>query len=385
MLNHIKLKNRPDRVGLDIGSHSIKGVEIIEKGSEMAIRSAGFVSSARLKKSVMQQDSNAIAHSIKSLWAKAGFETKKVIMALPSDAVTTKWLYLEANDEEELGQTARAVALRSISFNPNDAIADFRVLKSRGSLGRNIYFVLAVAASGSAIEKLLYSAELAGLEPEAVDIASVALIRSFANNSKGTSKLWGGQPHAHCVIGSQSTMITVIRENELEFVRDVPVGGDDFTNAIMEHTGLLWQEAEELKHSPATRLTENGSLITSYNGKEITIPCESVTGRMVREIQRSLKYFRSQFAEGSYLGMIGSTSLSGGGALIRGIESALRYQGLEINGIINPFLGFSVTAGSSGIEQVASCSAAFTTAVGLAMGDYWNNTVLSVNRTEATA
>jgi len=62
-----------------------------------------------------------------------------------------------------------------------------------------------------------------------------------------------------------------------------------------------------------------------------------------------LKFFRSQFAEGSYLGMIGAATLSGGGALLRGVDASIQEQGIEVRSTINPFTGFSVAAKQPGL------------------------------------
>jgi len=134
--------------------------------------------------------------------------------------------------------------------------------------------------------------------------------------------------------------------------------------------GASWAEAEQIKMTPGTRLVEGGVLVTSCEGQQLRIPCDSAAGRLARETLRSLKFFRSQFAEGSYLGMVGAATLSGGGALLRGIDASIQEQGIEVTSTINPFAGFSVAA-ESGIQDIGASSPAYTTAVGLALGDYW--------------
>lgn len=370
MQNHQKTKYIADRVGLDIGSHSIKGVEVSERGSEMIVRAAGLITIPETRQSQDYSDSGAAVQYIKSLWSAAHFRSNKVILTLPSNAVYMKWSQLEASNDEELDHVARSAALRGSPFSADDAIVDYRVLSSRGAIGRNLYFVMLVAASSKAVESVLNTAENAGLEPLAVDIAPVAALKSFESQKRTTNPLWSGQPFAHCIIGAANTTIAVVRNGEMEFARTVPVGGNDITECIANTAEVSWQEAEKIKLTPGTRLSDSGILTAADNGGALNVPCENIVGRLGREILRSLRFFSSQFAEGSYLGMIGAATLSGGGALLKGIDACIQSQGIEVNSIINPFAGFQVEAEGGRMHNLGSCASQYTTAVGLALGDY---------------
>lgn len=372
MLGQDKTKSVSNRVGLDIGTHSVTGVEIIERGTEIIIRSAGSAAIPRGQDKQGAPDSGSVVQAIKTLWSSAAFQTKNVVVALPASSVYAKWLHLEAPDEETLANTARAAAARGAPFPASDAIVDYRVLSSRGASSANVHFVMLVAASAPAVDELLNTVEAAGLEPLAVDVGAVAVVRSFEMQKRTSSPLWSGQPQAHCQIGANTTLITVMRAGALEFARTVPVGGNDFTACIVDSTSMSWAEAERVKLTPGSRLTSDGTVVASHDGEEIRVPCDSAAGRLAREMHRSLKFFRSQFAEGSYLGMTGAATLSGGGALLRGIDACLEEQGLEVASVINPFGGFSVAAEGKGISDVVDSAAQYTTAVGLALADHWS-------------
>jgi type IV pilus assembly protein PilM len=370
MLRRERSRGISHKCGLDIGSHTIKGVEVVERGSEIVIRSAGSVSTPQTGAKERSPDRAALVQAIKSLWASAQFRAKDVVLALPPEDVYIKWLHLEPTDEEDLGNIARATAARGAPFPAQDAIIDYRVISSQMRTSRKVYFVMLVAASSSAVGRLLDVAERAGLEPLAVDMGADAAVRSFEAQRRTVSPLWGRQPRAHCIIGAGATTIAVVRGGTLEFVRTVPVGGNDFTECVAEAAGVDWQVADRMKMNPGTRLNEDDAAMMLDSGGGLRIPCGNLVSRLARETQRSLRFFSSQFAEGSYLGMIGTATLSGGGSLLRGIDACLRQYGLEAKSVINPFAGFPVDADGSGIQQVGDQAAAYTTAMGLAIGDY---------------
>ncbi|MCX6345344.1 MAG: type IV pilus assembly protein PilM, partial [Armatimonadetes bacterium] len=382
VLSHRTNDRLANRIGLDIGSHAVKGVEVFEHGSEIVVRSVGSAIIAR-GESTEGPPAAATVQAIRSLWSSAQFQSKSVVLAMPTHAVYTKWLHIEAADEDELEQTALAAAARGAPFPASDAITEMRVLSSRSTGSHTSYFVMLVAVSSSALDLMLDMVEMAGLEPIAVDIASAAALRCFGTQKKNVGPLWSDQPQAHCIIGACETTIAVVRGDALEFSRTVPVGGNDFTTCLEEHTGLSWPEAEMLKSGSGTRLNANGTMDVIGNEGELLIPCDNVAGRLAREIQRSLRFFTSQFAEGSYLGMIGATTLSGGGALLRGIDACLGTQGIDVAGVINPFAGLSVAADAAGIQRVGDHTPTYTTAVGLAIGDYWSGIRTAISRIAA--
>lgn len=375
----------PRRVGLDIGSHTIKGVEVVERDQELVVRSAGSYALPPAREAGAAPDNGSLVAGIKSLWSSARFESRNVVLALPPERVHTKWLNLEASTREELDLTARAAAVRGAPFPADDAIVDYRVLSSRGTVSRNIYFVMLVAVSAAEVDRRLSICEAAGLTPAAVDVTCAASVRVLDTRRRGAGNLWQGQPLAHITVGARSTMITVLRAGELEFARTVPVGGEDFTQCIADSIDVSLAEAETIKRSPGARLVQGGCLMVPAGETEARVPCENVAARLAREIQRSLRFFRSQFAEGSYLGMIGDATLSGGGALLKGLDACLQEQGVEVTSIVNPFAGLSVDAEGSGVQHIGDSAAQYAAAVGLAIGDYWAGSDIELTVSEHAA
>lgn len=354
------------RVGLDIGSHTIKGVEVVQHASEVAVRAVGSV---RVWDGDRAPDRNALVQATKSLWSSGKFESKDVVLALASEDIYLKWLRIECSDEDELDHLARAAATRGAPFAADDAVTDYRILSRTEQGSSRIYHVMLAAAAASAVEAALDVADRAGLSPLAADVGISAALRSFETDRSSSGTLWSGQPRAHCILGATCTSIGVMRDGALEFARSVPVGGNGITMCIAERLGVDADEAEKIKLSPDTRLTEDGVLLVFHRGEEVQVSCRGVVERLAREIARSLRFFTSQFAEGSYLGMTGNTTLSGGGALLNGMVACLRRNGVEVSGVVNPFSGFSVEANGLGVEQEGERSSTYTTAMGLAAWD----------------
>jgi type IV pilus assembly protein PilM len=360
------------RIGLDIGSHTIKAVEVIEHASEITIRAAGSIDIWHPGPTERPSDRSNLHQSIASLWSSAGFQSKDVVLGLSSNDVYLKWLHMECSDDNELDGLAKSTAVRGVPFSADDAIADYRILSRVQKGSGYAYHVGLAAASAQAVNAAMDVVERAGLNLLAVDVGVSAALRSLETERSHGGTLWSGQPRAHCIVGASGTMVGVTREGALEFARTVPVGGNDLTQCIVEHVGMSFVDAEKLKVSPSSRLTEDGTLLVSHNGVDAQIPMATTIEKLSREIARSLRFFSSQFTEGSYLGMTGTTTLSGGLALLKGIDECLRLQGVEVTGAINPFAGYSVEAEGGGVNQIGAQSTVYTTAMGLAVWDHWD-------------
>ena len=105
------------KVGLDIGTHSVKGVEVSSQGSEVAVRSAGSVVLPNSEIKHALHDASTLTHAIKSLWSSARFGTKRVAIALPPDAVYLKWMHTDAPDDGELDNIAHTTGPRGAPFS----------------------------------------------------------------------------------------------------------------------------------------------------------------------------------------------------------------------------------------------------------------------------
>ena len=112
------------------------------------------------------------------------------------------------------------------------------------------------------------------------------------------------------------------------FTRLVGFGGGHLTTAVSERTGLPAEEAEAVK-------TACGLLGDPLDGWDADMVAEVRhalalgTRPLVREISRSLEYYRSQ----SFARPIGKLVISGGTALCTGIDRYLQ-QGLGIPVVI---------------------------------------------------
>lgn len=356
-------------IGLDVGSHSLKAVELVRGTGEILLRGAESIPTP--PGSVVDgvvTNKGAVAGAIRQLWKKAGFVDTQALLALDARCTQVRWHYLEVEADENLEEVARAAALRGIPYPPSEAVFDYRVLASRERRGRTQYHLVLFTARTTLINDLLDSVERAGVEPTGVDVQPLAISRAASLMARRGGALWNGQPEAHCIVGERSTQICILRDSAIEFARSIPVGSANLSDALAEQLQVSQAEAEELKLSEVARLNDTSHLRVIHDGHPVEVSCGNVMSRLIRELERSLRHFQSQFPEGSYKGMIGRVVLSGGGGLLRGMDTYLSDHISDEIQVLNPFAGFSVVGSRIGLERLQSKASSFSVAMGLALG-----------------
>jgi len=121
----------PPLIGLDIGSSSVKIVELSEAGKG-TLRLERYAIEPLPRGAVVDGNVDKIdvvAEAVRRAWRRAGSKVKNVAMALPASAVITKRIALPANlREEELEMQVESEANQYIPFALEEVNLDFQVI-----------------------------------------------------------------------------------------------------------------------------------------------------------------------------------------------------------------------------------------------------------------
>ena len=184
--------------------------------------------------------------------------------------------------------------------------------------------VLVAAAMPDQLNRLVDQLKGANLRPFCLSLIPLALKKIYLLNRDRLRE----ESVALIDIGAFSTTIAMVQGEEVVFSREISVGGDSLTEALIDlsrtsHPGgiLTYAEAEEIKRRYGIPLDEMDGEKT-----EEGIPVEAlreglmpIVDRLIMEIDRSFGYFKTQ-AENQNIDRI---FLSGGGSLLKGLPQAL--------------------------------------------------------------
>ena len=103
--------------------------------------------------------------------------------------------------------------------------------------------------------------------------------------------------------------------------RDIPLGGNRYSEAAQREMGVSFEEAEQLKKSDRD------------DDHTLTTVMESVNAEVASEIARTIDYFKTTSSESEITRVL----LCGGGAKVRGLAQQLRDRMHVDVDIANPF------------------------------------------------
>lgn len=334
-------------VGLDIGSKTIKIVELQKEGESYSLSASGIVgySGTPIEKMTDDKEMAALGQIIKKLHAETGVSSHDVAIALPEPLVFTRTIKFPLLTDAEIASAVKWEAEQYIPIPINEAIIQHTVLLRNEKATPPEVLVLLVAAPRVTVEKYTKVVSFAGLNPISVETELLALTRALA-------------PPARTVLlvdlGAASTNIAIARDTLLSFSRSISMAGDAFTRAVSQGLGLTAPQAEEYKKT-------YGLEATQLEGK-VKGALDPVIRLVVDEIKKAISYYQTE-EKGEVPGaMIISGGSSGMPEIINLMTSLL---GIEVL-IANPFKNVKTDIETA--KKLSPYAPLYSVAIGLAEG-----------------
>jgi len=310
-------------VGLDVGSSSVKAVELTIKGKGDSFE-LNHLGVARVAPEAIVQgaflNSSAITDAIREAIDNAKIKTKNVAAAVSGHSVIVKKVSLPVMTREELDEQIRWEAEQYIPFDVNEVNLDFQILDSVEDEGR--MEVLLVAAKKDLIDDYVQVITEAGLTPVAIDVAAFAVENAFEANYELRTE----ETIALVNIGAQVVNINIMSGGVPCFTRDITTAGNQYTEEIQKALSISFEEAERIK------LGGHGTEGQDVVPREVEQAMQSVTETVIGEISRSLDFYAATSAESR----IEKVYLAGGAARVSGLPAAFQERtGLAVE-TLNP-------------------------------------------------
>src|SRR5258708_14248327 len=258
-------------VGLDIGSSSIKAVEL--KASRAGFELVSFGLEPLAQDTVVDgaiMDAPQVAAAISKVFDQQKIKTKNVATSVSGHSVIVKRVTLPLMTEEELYERIPSEASQHIPFDIADVNLSYQLLESMDSQ----MDVLLVAVKKDKILNHTNVLAQAGKTPVVVDIDAFGLQNCFEINYEPDA----GQTVALLNIGASVMNINIVRGGVPLFTRDVSVGGNQYTDALQKELDLSFEDAERLKR---------GESLPSVTAEQMQQIMRSVSDTLTMDVQHT--------------------------------------------------------------------------------------------------
>lgn len=252
-------------LGVDIGTSSIKIVELSRWGGGRTLENYGEIRSATLFKEPFKTSvkgsyllsADFISRTIRAILDEAKIKTKSAIFSIPDFSSFFVSFDLPPMTEKEIPEAVRLNAPQYIPLPISEITLDWRVISGVPGDKKSNLKILAVAVSRQVVQEYQRIASMAGLELYALEAEALAITRSLAKDDK---KLI-------CIIdiGAQSTTINIVDGGVLKksFSFDF-ASGNQLTYAIASSSDRGYTEAEEIKQKQGLLSREESINETLY-------------------------------------------------------------------------------------------------------------------------
>ncbi len=349
-------------VGLDIGSHAIKLVEIEESKKGRILKNFGIIGlpqDAIVEGAIKEME--IVSSAIKTLYKNLKIKNKNVVTSISGYSVIVKKISIQKRGEAELDASIQDEAEQYIPFDINDVNLDYEILtppgeeeaekKGEGDKGdKGLMDVMLVAAKKDIVEDYVSLLHLTGLSPAILDVDAFALQNAFELNAENISGCY-----ALVNVGAEELGINAIKNGVSIFTRDSSYGGYQINEAIMSKFDVSYEEAEKIKLG--------GTKIDHKDKGALEEIFTSVISGWVNEIKRALDFLATTYPDET----IEKIVISGGSCRFPGFQKYLEQE-TEIPVVeLNPFSNLQVNDKMFDPKYLTYMAPQATIAVGLAL------------------
>ncbi len=337
--------------GLDVGSSSIKMVQLDGKMNSLNLVGLGFENlpdDTIVDGQIMEL--NTVSEVINNICTNHQISANQVVTGVSGHSVIIKNIILPPMSREELEESIDWHAEEHIPYDLADVSLDYQVTSENSEATH----VLIAACKRERIDNMKQAVQLAGKMPVVIDVDTFALQNCYEVNYQPDES----QIVALLNIGASTMNVNIVQGTRSLFTRDITIGGSQFTDVLQRNLGLSFTQAEAVKRG----------VMESANGIEETAIeplMNNVTEMVAMEIQKTFDFYRATTDDDA--APVQKILISGGGSKLSGLAEELSTR-LELAvEILNPFRGIKVDARKFDPDYLAEIMPEMAVAVGLAI------------------
>ncbi len=318
-------------LGIDIGTSTIRIVELSSWRGRAKLENYGEIKSSslhgesfrRIEGEKMMLSDTDISKGIRAIIEKSGMEAEEVIFSLPDFSTFFTVFSLPRMEEDELKDAIAYEARRYVPLPLKKVTLDWEIVENDELNARKPIKVILAAISNELIDQYKQIAELSELNLNTLEAEVFSLVRSQMHKKEDFVAI---------EIGARTTTVSVIHNNNLAISHSIDVGGDSFSDILVEKLNFDYEQAEEVKKEIGIKKQKN----KKSSEKNIRQFLLYKIDRILNEVEQiSEEFNRKQGVEPKEIILAGAAAQMPG--LVKYTED---YLGKKVK-ISNPFVNIS--------------------------------------------
>ncbi len=295
--------------GIDIGTSSIKIVELSNGGGQVRLENYGEVNMSTLYRDPLKTSgqkaivlsSYDLAAAIKEIYRSAQISTKEAIFSIPDFSSFFTSFKLPPMTKEEIPMAIRFEARQHIPLPLSEVVLDWSIIGDvNPEKTKEEIKVLMVAVPHEVINQYEEVGKLAELRVNALEAEVFGLARSVARGVTDTIGIID--------MGAQTTTMSVVDNGQLRESHSFDISGNELTRVLSKALNVSYEEAERMKRRHGVRSSE-------MNLAKTLMPLIDIVGSEAEKVIRD--YYQLEGKE------IKKVTIAGGSALLPGLREYL--------------------------------------------------------------
>lgn len=283
-------------IGLDIGASGVKLLQLAsEQGQPVVVASAHAEFPRDLPESA---DINEITErAIADCLRRAPFDGREVVTAFGNGEFQLKNIRLPRMPSEELASAVEFEAKERFDLSRSPAQVRF-VPVGEVRHGNEIKEeVIVFAALDESVSARLAMLETLKLSPIAIDLTPCAVARSFIRFLRRSED--ANAINVFLDLGYRGTNVIITRGAEINFIKQIDVGGRQFVEAVSKALSISTQEATDLRlrimREGSGRREDDKTGVPEDIRAALRDSAKPLVDRLSRDVQMCLRYFAVTF------------------------------------------------------------------------------------------
>ncbi len=259
--------------GIDVGNRALKAIKLVRDGNDLRIDDFEVIEHETVLSQSGDNRESLIQTAIANFVQRHPIKGGAVAIGVSGQSSFARFIKLPPVEDKKIPEIVRFEAIQQIPFPLDDVEWAYQLFRDETS--PEVEVGIFAMRKDLVNKNISYFTDI-GLNVEVVQMNPLAVYNAVYYDQRitGTTMVVD--------LGAENTDL-IIAEGETVWLRSIPIGGNNFTEALVKSFKLNFDKAEDLKRNAAT----------SKYAKQIFQAMRPIFAELVAEIQRSIGFYAS--------------------------------------------------------------------------------------------
>ncbi|MCK5711889.1 MAG: type IV pilus assembly protein PilM, partial [Hyphomicrobiaceae bacterium] len=260
--------------GIDIGQCALKAIKLRQVGDRIEAVGFDVIEHAKILSQPDADRYQLVRNALDKFVSRNEIDGDKIVISVPGHTSFARFIKLPPVESKRIPEIVDYEAAQQIPFNIDDVEWAWQRIPTRDTSEVEVGIF---AIKKDIIDDLLENFKEAGISVDVVQMAPLALY-----NFLETDQHVGTGTTILVDIGAENTDL-IVADGHRIWLRNIHIGGNNFTEALVKSFKLTFAKAENLKRTAAN----------SKYARQIFQAMRPVFSDLVAEVQRSIGFYTS--------------------------------------------------------------------------------------------